>query len=115
MTASETRNVTLSIGGRSHVMSVAPGEEAHVRMLARMIDDRVRKLGFVHGQTEARMLLVAALVLADELHTLQQAPPPPPPEPADPAPDHQLLAHITALADRVEKLAARLEHSGEAP
>jgi cell division protein ZapA len=118
MTASthEHRNLTLTIGGRNHVISIAPGEEAHLRLLAQMIDERVRKLGLAQGQTETRMLLIAALVLADELHALQNAgpsapPPPPPPPPPEIAP--ALVAQIAPLAERVEKLAARLEQSGE--
>jgi cell division protein ZapA len=120
MTASmtENRNLTLTIGGRNHVISIAPGEEDHLRMLAQMIDERVRKFGLAQGQTEARMLLIAALVLADELHGLQNGgppapPPPPPPSPPPPAIAPALVAQIAQLADRVEKLAARLEQSGE--
>ena len=112
---SETRNLTLTIGGRNHVISIAPGEEEHLVMLAQMIDERVRKLGMAQSQTEARMLLIAGLVLADELHALQtggSVAPPPPPLPA-PALPPKLLVQITELADRVEKLAARLEQSGE--
>ena len=110
---SETRNLTLTIGGRNHVISIAPGEEEHLVMLAQMIDERVRKLGMAQSQTEARMLLIAGLVLADELHALQtggSVAPPPLPAPALPP---KLLVQITELADRVEKLAARLEQSGE--
>ena len=114
---SETRNLTLTIGGRNHVISIAPGEEDHLVMLAQMIDERVRKLGLAQSQTEARMLLIAGLVLADELHALQTggsvAPPPTPPPPPAPAVPPKLLAQMTELADRVEKLAARLEQSGE--
>jgi len=115
---SETRNLTLTIGGRNHVISIAPGEEDHLVMLAQMIDERVRKLGLAQSQTEARMLLIAGLVLADELHALQTGgsvapPPPPPPPPPAPAVPPKLLAQMTELADRVEKLAARLEQSGE--
>ncbi len=126
MTVPENRNLTLSIGGRNHVISIAPGEEAHLLHLAAMIDERVRRLGLAHGQTEARMLLVAGLVLADELDALKNPPaappppepeaPPPPPPPAPPAPapiDPEIVARVAQLADRVEKLAARLEQSDE--
>ena len=61
---SETRNLTLTIGGRNHVISIAPGEEDHLVMLAQMIDERVRKLGLAQSQTEARMLLIAGLILS---------------------------------------------------
>ena len=116
-----TTNVALNIGGRSHVLAVAPAEIPHITMLAGMIDERMRNLGPGQGQTEARMLLIAALMLADELHSLQTAAPtlpPPPPPPAEPAPQQDtiapvLLARVAALADRVEKLAAHLEHSDQ--
>lgn len=122
---SEPRNVSLSIGGRNHVISVGADEEAHLRMLAAMIDDRVSRLGMGQGQTEARMLLVTALMLADELHTLQTARVPDPAPVAAPAPAPavaaepvadaiapKVLERVTALTERVEKLAARLEQSG---
>ncbi len=127
MSAAENRNVSLEIGGRRHVISVAGDEEDHLKMLAQMIDARVRKLDMGQGQTEARQLLVVALMLADELHSLKTAPasadaaqrqPPAPrpqkrPAPPEIAPD--VLTKVAALADRVEKLAARLEQSDEAP
>ena len=48
------RNVSLSIGGRNHVISVGADEEAHLRMLAAMIDDRVSRLG-IAGEVERRI------------------------------------------------------------
>ena len=122
-------NITLTIGGRKHVIAAAPDQEAHLRMLAGMIDERVRKLGMAANQTEARMLLIAGLVLADELHAVQiakpapaavPAAPPAPPLPPAPAPeiaqiDPAVLERVAALADRVEKLALRLEQSDATP
>jgi cell division protein ZapA len=99
-------NITLTIGGRNHVIATTAGEEAHLRTLAGMIDDRVRQLGVAHNQTEARMLLIAALVLADEVHGHQHA------EPVAAEPDGAVAARIAELADRVENLAQRLEQSG---
>jgi len=114
----ENRNLTLSIGGRKHVISIAPGEEDHLLTLAGMVDARIGQLGLL-GQTEARMLLIAALTLADELLAVQTAPtaePAPEPEAPPLAPaqiDPELVARVAQLADRVEKLAARLEQSEE--
>ncbi|GHC86316.1 hypothetical protein GCM10019060_07750 [Novosphingobium pokkalii] len=105
-------NVTLAIGGRSLTISVAAGEEAHAEMLGRMIDDRVRRLGNIATQGEARMLLFAALMLADELHEVHSrpapapTPPPPAPEPASLPPE--LVARVGKLAERVENLAQKL-------
>lgn len=113
---SGARNVTLVVGGRNHVIAVPPEDEAHIQRLARMIDEKVRAQGLGQGQTEARMLLIAALMLADELDAARRAKapaaPPPAPEPAIPA---AALARIAELADRVEKLSARLEIGIEHP
>jgi cell division protein ZapA len=99
-------NVTLTIGGRSLTISVAAGEEAHVEMLGRMIDDRVRRMGNIATQGEARMLLFAALMLADELHETHSRPAPQPAPAASPPPE--LVARVARLAERVENLAHKL-------
>ena len=103
-------NVTLTIGGRPFTVSAADGEETHIEMLGRMIAERVDRGGASPGQSEPRMLLFAALLLADELHELhKQLPPPstPTPEP-EAAPAAEVVARIETLAARVEKLAAHL-------
>lgn len=104
-------NVTLTIGGRPYTVSAPDGEESHIEMLGRMVAERVAKGGGGPGQSETRMLLFAALMLADELHELHcQMPPPQDEMPAAPAaPSAEVLARIEALAARVEKLAAHLE------
>lgn len=104
-------NVTLDIGGRALTIAVASGEEAHVEMLGRMIDERVRRMGTIANQGEARMMLFASLMLADELHELHSRPAPepvtttvePPPEPPP-----ELVARVAGLAERIEKLAQNL-------
>lgn len=109
-------NVTLQIGGRPFTVSAAEGEEAHIEMLGRMIDERVKRMGG-NSQSEARMMLFAALILADELHEEHRKAPPPPPEPvAAPAAEvsAEVLSRIEALAERVEKLALTLEQAASA-
>jgi len=102
-------NVNLEIGGRNFAVSAAAGEEAHIEMLGRMIDDRVRRMGGT-GQSEARMMLFAALVLADELHEEHRKEPPPATAAKTTAePSAEVIARIDALTARVEKLAAHLE------
>jgi cell division protein ZapA len=104
-------NVTLTIGGRPYTVSAASGEETHIEMLGRMIADRVARGGASPGQSEARMLLFAALMLADELHELhKQLPPPGSAEPEPEAkPSAAVIARIESLAARVELLAAQLD------
>lgn len=107
-------NVTLEIGGRAFAVSCADGEEPHIAMLGRMIDERARKIGSTQG--EARTLLFAALMLADELHEAHRnAPPPGASAPVAITEDHsEVLAvaaqRVDAIATRIENLAAALEH-----
>lgn len=96
-------NVTLAIGGRALTISVAAGEEAHIEMLGRMIDDRLRRMGNHITNSEARMLLFAALMLADELHDSHSRPPV-----AAAAVPPELVARMASLAERVENLALKL-------
>lgn len=104
-------NLTLTIGGRSYTVSAPEGEEAHIEMLGRMVAERVAGGGGGPGQSETRMLLFAALMLADELHELHRQMPPPQDEAPDAvaAPPAEVLARIEALAARVERLATHIE------
>ena len=95
-------NVTLQIGGRSYSVTCAEGEEAHVEGLGQLIDDKIRELG-TSAHNETRLLLFAALMLADELHEARGIGPAAPTS----AKDH--AAALEALADRLEKCANALE------
>ena len=95
-------NVTLQIGARSYQVTCSAGEEAHVEGLGQMIDGKIRELG-QSGHNEARLLLFAALMLADELHDTRANAA----VPAPAGPDH--APALEALAGRLEKYAATLE------
>jgi cell division protein ZapA len=109
-------NVTLAIGGRNFTVACAAGEEGHVADLGEMIAAKLATMGDVSGQSESRMLLFAALLLADELHDAtarsgQGAATASPPAPASAMPDDS-AERLVAIAERLENLASRLE--GEA-
>ena len=95
-------NIDLQIGSRSYSVACAAGEEAHVEALGQLIDGKIRDLG-ASGHNEVRLLLFAALLLADELHDANTKGPAAPPPVADHA------AALEALADRLEKYADTLE------
>mgnify|MGYP006276089633 CR=1 FL=1 len=99
-------NVTLSIGGRDYAVACAPGEEAHVIGLGRLIDGKLAEMpgGQAHGET--RSLLFAALLLADQVHELEQTQAIA--RAAAPAPAFP-TARLAMLAERLEKLAATVE------
>ncbi len=101
-------NVTLTIGGRSYTVACAEGEETHVLGLGAMIDSKLAAMGDMGGQAETRMLLFAALLLADELHEAHGAKPASGAAPAT-SPSPAMAIRLDELADRLENLADRLE------
>ena len=117
-------NVTLDIAGHSFTIACAEGEEDHVLMLGRMIDEKLGQMPNVSGQSETRMLLFSSLLLADELHELkfrQETSPSPPPASAAAAPGPvsegppDLPERLEHLAHKFENLAALLERQPPKP
>jgi cell division protein ZapA len=63
--------VNVMINGRAYTIACDDGEETHLKELAAHVDDKAREvLGSVGQVGETRMLLMAALLLADEHHDL---------------------------------------------
>lgn len=92
-------DVTLTIGGRSYRVACADGQEPHIQRLGRMIEEKLGSMGDVAGQAESRVLLFAALLLADEVFEAQQ--------PKGDGPD--FAPQLEKLATRLENIAAHLE------
>jgi cell division protein ZapA len=65
--------VSLQINGYGYTLGCADGEEEHLRALAADLDRRIDEIKASTGPSgEARLLLMAALVLSDELHDLRE-------------------------------------------
>ena len=95
-------NVTLTIGGRFYSVACGEGEEAHIEALGRTIDGKLHGMPNLGGQSEARTLLFAALLLADELHELRSG---------KASTDDGPAAHaLERRAETLEGLAERLEN-----
>lgn len=95
--------VRLNVGGRSYDLMCRDGEEPRLEILAQMLDAKARDAGSLVGNAnEARQLLLAGLLLADELSDLRAGAP----DPGKAA----LARALDQLAQRVESLAERLEH-----
>ena len=61
-------DVSVPVNGRSFTISCDDGQEARIRRLAQYVDAKVAEFVAEVGQVgEARLLLLAALVIADEL------------------------------------------------
>ncbi len=104
--------ISVTINGRAYPVACDEGEEDRIHALAQMIDGKVNNFARQVGQAgEARLLVLAALVLADELAEAKEALHAKPGAPAGPGESKALAAGVDRLAARVEAVAARLESS----
>ncbi|HZF75480.1 MAG TPA: cell division protein ZapA [Acetobacteraceae bacterium] len=108
--------VTVRVGGYSHPVSCEDGQEAHLFSLAQEVDRRVSSIKAMGGQFgESRLLLLAALLLADEVHDLKvalaqaRAGGGAPAEAA--APDPRMAERLARIADRIEGIAQTLDRT----
>ena len=95
--------VTLTIAGRQYAVHCRDGEEAHLGNLAAVVDAKAKAMP---GLTETRMLLFAALFLADELNDLKR-------EVAGRQRSLDLEPSDEPAARALESLAARMEALAE--
>jgi len=62
--------VRITLNGRGYDIACDDGQEEHVMRLANAMSERVNQLVAANGQVgEARLLLMAGLLLADDLHS----------------------------------------------
>ncbi len=104
--------VTVEINGRPYAVGCADGQEERVRILSKQFDGHVRQVsGEVGHVGDLRLFLMAALMLADELHeariTLQNGGSMPA-APASGAADAGVAEALNAVAARLEKMALTL-------
>ena len=97
--------INVQIGGRSYALACRDGEEAHLRAVGALVDKKARDAGSALGSmTEARQLLFASLLLADELKEQRAGN-----APASAEIDASVADALERLAERIEGIAARLE------
>jgi cell division protein ZapA len=103
--------ITLTIAGRPYELACRNGGEAHLRRIGEIVDakagDAARTMG---GMSEARQMLFAALLLADELDDARNALAAQTEAPL-PAPEPGMAVLIERLAERLERLATMLDGS----
>ncbi len=104
--------VNVTINGRAYAVQCDPGEEHRIRDLARVVDGKANAFAdqSLHAG-EARILVLAALVLADELAEANDALRRLNTRAAAGADDPALADGIERLARRIEVVASRLETS----
>jgi cell division protein ZapA len=99
-------NVSLTIAGRTYSVACRDGGEDHLRKLGAQVDKKAADAARAVGNaTEARTLLLAALLLADELGEVRAGTAPAPQPGLSPAVADALIR----FAERVETLADSLE------
>ncbi|MEM6624785.1 MAG: cell division protein ZapA [Pseudomonadota bacterium] len=66
--------VAVDVAGRAYRLGCGEGEEAHLMRLAELVDAEAQRLHSKLGQmTEGRLMLMAALMLADRLSEAETA------------------------------------------
>ncbi len=123
--------VTIQIGGRGFQVACQDGEEQFLHAAAKMLDDEAQVLSDQIGRLpEARMLLMAGLMLADktaavedkikemetklaerdaEIDNLKSAPAPEPERVEVPVVPQSVTDSLAELAARAESLAASVD------
>jgi cell division protein ZapA len=99
--------LTIRINGYAYAVACEDGQEPHLERMASEIETRINSIKSIGGQSgEARLLMLAALLLADELHDTRKAmaataaPPP--------VLDGEKRAKLRRIAARAEEIAADL-------
>jgi cell division protein ZapA len=102
--------VNVTINGRAYAVQCDPGEEHRIRELARVVDGKASSFAESTVRAgEARVLVLAALMLADELAEAHDALRRLNARAGASADDPALADGIERLARRIEVVASRLE------
>ncbi len=103
--------LTIRINGYAYTVGCDDGQEQHLVRMAESVEQRIDSIKALGGQSgEARLLVLAALLMADELHDqnilldrlkseLQKAP----------AAEIETRRRLARLADQAEQIASGLE------
>lgn len=102
--------VSVKINGYTYMVGCEDGQESHLAAMAEQVDNRISSIKALGGQSgEARLLVLAALLMADELHdmaidmnSLRST--------RAPMVDSNMADRLNQLAARAERIAARMEH-----
>ena len=128
-------DVTISVGGKNFDVACQDGEEHYLRAAAKMLDDEAQVLVAQVGRMpEARMLLMAGLMLADktasmedrvnevqgalaerdsQLEQLRSTPAPEPERVEVPVVPQSVTEAMAELAARAEAIAAQVEDKAQ--
>jgi len=98
-------SVELEIGGRKYAIACRDGEEEHLRSVGDIVNSKAGDAESALGSLgEARQLLFASLLLADEVKDLRNGIAP------EPQPDPSVAQALERIAERIEAIAQKLEN-----
>lgn len=101
--------VNIDINGRSYGIACDDGEEGHIAALGDELAGRVKQLADAVGQVgDARLLVMAGLLLSDELMKANAVP-----TESDSPSDKDNVVQVEDLALRIESLAKQAEQVAE--
>jgi cell division protein ZapA len=109
--------VAVAINGRTYQIACDDGQEEHLKQLGAYVDKRVAELIAAVGQVgDMRLLVMTALILADEMSEmaddLGKAPTQPNGNSAEQRMNETVLASsLDTLAQQLESIADRLERA----
>ena len=98
--------VTVQINGRGYQVACGDGEQERIAGLAGYVDEKVQELvGAIGNVGDQRLLVMASLLLADEVFEAREGGG----SAKAVAAERARADSIEALAERIDRLAARLE------
>jgi cell division protein ZapA len=104
--------VTVKINGYSYTVGCEDGQEDHLVAMSQQVESRIDSIKSLGGQSgESRLLVLASLLMADELHDLRaelDALRASPARAAQPK-DAETGKRISKLAARAEQIAEQLD------
>ncbi|MBN8889694.1 MAG: cell division protein ZapA [Acetobacteraceae bacterium SCN 69-10] len=107
--------VTVKINGYSYTVGCEDGQEQHLARMAEQVESRIDSIKQLGGQSgEARLLVLASLLMADELHDMKvemeaARAATPAPRGARKGGEGDSARRLSKLAARAEQIAADLE------
>ena len=104
--------VTVKINGYTYTVGCEDGQESHLRAMAEQVENRIESIKALGGTAgEARLLVLASLLMADELHDMKvELEGARVGRPArNPRGEGELGKRMSKLAARAEQIAADLE------
>jgi cell division protein ZapA len=112
--------VTVKINGYSYTVGCEDGQEQHLLAMAAQVENRIDSIKALGGSSgEARLLVLATLLMADEIHDMRieleglranAARAANTRKESTPKSDAEVTRKLGRLAVRAEEIAASLEH-----